>query len=62
MFLTNSIINLLVTEKSRFAEQFLSTSALKQKARAHSWHATDEVDMKISRTFTVDVCCHKTTS
>jgi len=45
LFFTQDIINLLVAETNRFAEQFLSSSLLKRKARAHRWHATDEVGM-----------------
>jgi len=45
-FLINDVINLLATHTNRFAEQFISICRLKQKARAHRWHATDVVEMR----------------
>jgi len=45
LFLTNNVINLLVTETNRFAK-FILTARLKRKARPHIWHATDKAEMK----------------
>jgi len=46
LFLTDDVLTLFVTETNRFAEQFISNSRLKPKATAHSWHATDQAEMK----------------
>lgn len=40
LFLTDEILNLLVNETNRFADQFLAKSVLKRKSRAHDWHPT----------------------
>jgi len=43
---SDDVLSLLVAEANRFAAQFLFTSTQKRKARAHSWHATDEAELK----------------
>jgi len=46
LFLTDEILNLLVNETNRFADQFLAKSVLKRKSRAHDWHPTTASEMK----------------
>lgn len=45
-FLTNEVIDLMVTETNRYAKQFLVQSQLKLKSRAHHWMQTNDVEMK----------------
>ena len=43
---TDDIVQLMVTETNRYAEQFLQAKHLKPKSRMHRWHATDATEMK----------------
>lgn len=45
-FLTNEVIDLMVTETNRYAKQFLIQSQLKPNSRAHHWMQTNDIEMK----------------
>ena len=46
LFFNDDIINYLVIETNRFAEQFTRDNNLKRRSRAHKWYPTDPVEMK----------------
>jgi len=45
-FITKEIIDLMVNETNKYAEQELSKGQLKSGSRKHSWVATNDVEMK----------------
>ena len=46
LFFNDDIINYLVIDTNRFAEQFARDINLKRRSRAHKWYRTDPVEMK----------------
>jgi len=46
IFVTEEIVDLMVNETNKYAEQELSKGQLKRQSRKHSWVPTNEVEMK----------------
>ena len=46
VFVTKEIVDLMVNETNKYAEQELSKGKLKRQSRKHSWVPTNEVEMK----------------